>query len=192
MGAFHVRVYRGYYPNEVAGLVLVDPMNEDMTIQIHNHIEALRPMVLAIRQMSGAVGLIRWSRPAPGPCSRGYSPQECETLHVLWWQPKSLLAQGKEPPLWVSGELARKAGGFGEMPVVVLTAGIQDREEDPKLDHDHAQKLELHRRLAALSTNGRQVVVANSGHNIPVDAPESVIDSVREVVAQARSLPRPR
>jgi pimeloyl-ACP methyl ester carboxylesterase len=192
MGAFHVRVFRGYYPSEVAGLVLVDPMNEDMTIQIHNHIEALRPVVLALRRASGAVGLIRWSRPAPGPCLRSYSPHECATLHVLWWQPKSLLAQGKEPPLWISGELARKAGNFGEIPVVVLSAGIQDREEDPQLDHNHALKLELHQKLAVLSTHGRQIVVASSGHNMPMDAPEAVVEAVREVVMQARSLPRPQ
>jgi pimeloyl-ACP methyl ester carboxylesterase len=36
MGGFHVRVFQGFYPSEVAGMVLVDPMNEDMTIHIHN------------------------------------------------------------------------------------------------------------------------------------------------------------
>src|SRR5262249_33937665 len=67
MGAFHARVYRGFYPDEVAGLVLIDPMNEDMTINIHNHIEALRSTVLFVRRVLGNLGFERLMFPPPGP-----------------------------------------------------------------------------------------------------------------------------
>ncbi len=63
----------------------------------------------------------------------------------------------------------------------LLTAGIQDREKDPKLDPDHAWKLQLHERLAHLSSRGRRVVTPNSGHNIPDEALESVVKTVRTV-----------
>ena len=71
--------------------------------------------------------------------------------------------------------------------MVVLSAGVQDQEEDPQLDRDHPRKLELQRQLAALSTRGVQTVVANSGHWVPLQAPESVIGALRQIVEGFRS-----
>jgi pimeloyl-ACP methyl ester carboxylesterase len=192
MGAFHVRVFRGRYPDEVAGLVLVDPMNEDMTIQIHNHIEALRPTVLLVHQVLGTLGFFRLLARAPTPVPSGseLTAREWATVMMLESQTKSVVATGKEPPLWISGELARASGGFGSIPVVVLSAGIQDQEEDPKLDHDHDWKLRLHAKLAGLSTRGTQITVENSGHQIPSTSPAAVIAAVRKVVTEARGADR--
>ena len=189
MGAFHARVYRGFYPNEVAALVLIDPMNEDMTIHIHNHVEALRPVVLLLRRILGSFGFERLMYPGPWAVKPGYTEQEWRTLEVLQRQLKSRIAEGKEPPMWINGELARASGAFGGIPVIVLSAGIQDREEDPKLDDDHSLKLELHRKLAALSSRGTQVIIPNSGHNIPQQAPEAVVHAIRDTVGQVRQNP---
>lgn len=187
MGAFHARVFHGYYPAEVAGFVFVDPMSEDLTIHIHNHIEAFRPAVLWLRGALNTVGVSRlMHRGAPPPPDHGWSPDDWSTLLALRRQIKSRVAAGQEPPLWVSGELARAAAGFGDLPVIVLTAGVQDQEEDPKLDHDHTLKLALHEKLSRLSTNGRHVIVAGSGHDIPDENPTAVLDAVRAVVADAR------
>jgi pimeloyl-ACP methyl ester carboxylesterase len=187
IGSFHARVFRGDYPNEVAGLVLIDPTSEDLTIHIHNHIEFFRPLVLLIHEIAGDVGLMRLMEPDPGRPSGGFTQQEWNTLSILRWQTKSLVAEGKEPPLWICGEQARAAGAFGNIPVIVLSAGIQDREEDPKLDHDRALKLKLQHNLAALSGHGVQEVVNKSGHWIPFDAPESVVDAVQGVVGIVRN-----
>lgn len=185
MGAFHARVFRGFYPNEVAGMVLIDPMNEDMTVHIHNHIEALRPTVLLIRRVLGNVGFERLLFPAMGEPRGGFSDREWQTFMILRRQLTSRIAEGNEPPLWISGELARNSGRFGNIPVEVLSAGIQDQEEDPKLDHDHDLKMALHEKLAALSSRGQQIIV-ESGHNIPMAAPEAVTEAVREVVRDVR------
>jgi pimeloyl-ACP methyl ester carboxylesterase len=182
MGGFHVRVYRGYYPREVAGLVLVDPMNEDMTINVHNHIEALRPVVVTIFSVLSEIGFFRLIADDPGPPPRGLTAHEWSTLKRL----KSAVASCKEPPLWVSGELARASGGFGDIPVIVLTAGKPDQEEDPELDRDYFAKVALHDKLAQRSTHGTQVIVEQSGHQIPWQAPGAVVDAVRTVVEAAR------
>jgi pimeloyl-ACP methyl ester carboxylesterase len=185
MGGFHVRVFRSYFPDEVAGMVLVDPMNEDMTLAIHNHNEMFRPTVLTVRQMIGGLGLLRLLRPSPGPPTNGFSGEEWKTLAGLYRQPKAAKAAGGEPPMWVNGELARATGNYGDLPLVVLSAGIQDQEEDPKLDHDHARKLQLHAALARRSSRGTHVVVAESGHDIPVEAPDAVITAIRDVIKQS-------
>jgi pimeloyl-ACP methyl ester carboxylesterase len=41
---------------------------------------------------------------------------------------------------------------------------------------------ELHAELAALSSNGKQVVVSEGGHYVQVDQPQAVVGAVREVV----------
>ncbi|MBV8811356.1 MAG: alpha/beta fold hydrolase, partial [Acidobacteriaceae bacterium] len=188
MGAFHVRVFRGYYPSEVAGLVFVDPMSEDLTIHIHNHIEAFRPTVLFIDQLMGGLGLLRLAsrNSGPVPSASGLSVREWATVAALRLQTKSLVATGKEPPLWIGGELARASGGFGNVPVVVLSAGIQDQEEDPELDQHHDFKMTLHAKLAGLSKRGKQVIV-NSGHQMPWTAPNAVVSAVTEVVTEVRN-----
>ena len=186
LGGFHVRVYRGFYPDEVAGMVLVDPMNEDMTIHIHNHIELFRPAVVRMFQVMGTLGWFRLIAPEPGPPPRGFTADQWSTIAGLRSQAKAVAAMPKEPPLWVNGELARASGGFGNLPLIVLSAGVAGQAEDPKLE-DQELKLELHAKLAQRSSRGTQIVVSSSGHAMPYEAPEAVIDAVQEVVGEARA-----
>jgi pimeloyl-ACP methyl ester carboxylesterase len=186
LGSFAARVFRGFYPGEVAGLVLVDPTSEDLTIHIHNHIELFRPAVLLLHHVMGGVGFMRLIKPDSGSPTGGFTDEEWRTLSILKWQTKSLVAEGKEPPNWINGEQARAAGAFGDIPLIVLSAGIQDREEDSKLDHNHVLKLELQHQLAALSARGIQRIV-NSGHRMHFDSPASVIAAIQEVVQMARN-----
>ena len=81
------------------------------------------------------------------------------------------------------------AAAIGDLPITVLSAGIQDQEEDAKLDHDHAWKLELHERLARLSTRGQHVVIPESGHDISDEAPEAVIQAIRNILQQTQAPP---
>jgi hypothetical protein len=46
---------------------------------------------------------------------------------------------------------------------------------------------QLQVQLTQLSTEGRQVVVENSGHGIGREAPSAVVDAIRDVVTQARN-----
>lgn len=185
MGGFHVRVFRSFYPDEVAGLVLVDPMNEDMTIQIHNHNELLRPTVITILRLITALGLPRLMQPKPGPPPQGWTAHEWTVLNGLMRERKARIAAAQELPVWVNGELARAGNCLGDLPVTVLTAGIQDQEEDPKLDHNHALKVQLHDRLAHLSSRGIHTIV-NSGHNIPDQLPEAIVQAVNSMILETR------
>jgi hypothetical protein len=40
-------------------------------------------------------------------------------------------------------------------------------------------------RLARLSTRGKRVMVSRSGHDIPSDRPDALVDAVREIRAAA-------
>jgi pimeloyl-ACP methyl ester carboxylesterase len=83
-------------------------------------------------------------------------------------------------------EQVRETGNFGDMPITVITAGTFD-VLNPGLPPDLETALanifhEEQGRLAALSTKGTQTVIPNSGHNMPRENPQAVIDSIREMV----------
>lgn len=183
MGAFHVRVYRGYYPNEVAGLVFVDPMNEDTTRSIHNHIETFRPAVVSTARLLGFFGFWRLLAGDAGPPRGGLTESEWITARALLSQTKTVAARISEPPVWISGELARAAGGFGDLPVIVLSSGIPSEDW---YTETYNGRLELHAALARKSTAGRQEIVSNSQYMLLDEAPQAVVDAVREVVSNVR------
>jgi len=71
------------------------------------------------------------------------------------------------------------APSLGDRPLIVL-ASEQNMTATPYW-------VEAQRRQAALSTNGRLIVAAGSGHSIHWDQPALVIDAVRQVIADVRS-----
>ncbi len=87
---------------------------------------------------------------------------------------------------------ARVAAGqtpLRSLPLIVLTR----RDETPPSGDEaalYSAWVDLHRELAAESTNGRQVFVEKSGHFIAVDQPARVVEAIREVVGRARPVVR--
>ena len=87
-------------------------------------------------------------------------------------------------------ELSSQAQNFGNMPLVVLTAGIQHLPftDFTKRDAELVFKAgrDGHIRLAAASTQGREVLVPDSGHYIQNDKPEVVIGYINSVLEATR------
>ena len=88
-----------------------------------------------------------------------------------------------------SGIEARTAHGLGDRPLLVLTAGKaefnpSDPAEAKAATEDQAIWIhDLQAELASLSTQGKQIVVQGSTHGIPWEAPEAVVDAVKDVMA---------
>jgi hypothetical protein len=86
---------------------------------------------------------------------------------------------------------ARAAGRLGDRPLIVLTAGKYivppDPTDVPEAAAYHAVWVhQLQADLVRLSTRGKQVIVENSDHGIPSEAPEAVVSAVKEVLTQIR------
>jgi pimeloyl-ACP methyl ester carboxylesterase len=76
---------------------------------------------------------------------------------------------------------------LGDIPLIVLTRGLSTVPDPLGLSDEEAQQVEavwdeLQAELAALSSNGEQVIAEESGHFVHVDQPELVIDAIRQVV----------
>jgi pimeloyl-ACP methyl ester carboxylesterase len=83
------------------------------------------------------------------------------------------------------------------MPLIVLTAGrpFMPPDASPEVREQEAlfyrEAAREHQAYAALSTRGKDELVPDSGHNIPVEKPEAVLAAINRVLAESK-LPQPR
>jgi pimeloyl-ACP methyl ester carboxylesterase len=80
-----------------------------------------------------------------------------------------------------TGRALRDAGDLGDLPLVVVTAGIYEDVLDPRFAFDMQQ------RLAELSTTVVHVVAKGSGHFVHDQNPQLIAQAIGEVVEAVRS-----
>ena len=155
-----LRLHAGRYPEDVAGMVFVDP---SVVGQIAAMLAALPPPG---ETQNPAIGILRAS------------------LEDGWPDP-SVTPERYD----VAGSQADVAAitSFGDIPVIVLSAAVGDGTlpegtRTALLDAFHA----LHEDLAAMSTSGGHEIIAGAGHFIQGDQPEAVLDAIVELVQGAR------
>lgn len=194
LGGSHVRVYAGVYPEEVAGMVLVDPTHPDQARRFPGFTAIQRQFARDIEKLSWVMplGLPRWM----GWCGnsawcRGATPEIHEAFRAFDCtvkQKRAWLAEGRA--IEESLSQAAAAGSLGSRPLVVISQAPDPggpAGQDPRARADLLTLAELHEDLARLSSRGRRVVASGSGHYIFVDRPDVVITAVRDVVAAVRT-----
>jgi pimeloyl-ACP methyl ester carboxylesterase len=201
-GAFLVLVYAARYPDRVAGLVLVDPPTEWQDPDPHrvrllrrgiqaSHLGGALARVGVVRACltlltGGAPGVPRNAVRALGPRAlrtlehlvgevRKLPPEVHPLVQALWSDPKCFRGMAEQlGALGAMGEAAGRIASLGDVPLAVLSAGDQP-----------ADVIGQHRALSRLSSQGRHIVAANSGHWIHLDEPDLVVTAIREMVAGA-------
>ena len=190
-GGYNVRVFNGKYPDEVAGLVLVDSPQED---QYHLLPSAWQSSSAALLQrykkqattapLFIGLGIARLMLRAQGGLGKN---------DYLILQSKYLRARASElQNIRTSAEQARAAGGMADKPLLVLAAAetvgaatIKGLTQEGVAEFQREWIEDLQPRLARLSTRGKLLVVANSSHNIPAEHPDVVVEAVRQICAAA-------
>jgi len=187
-GGYNVRVFNGNYPDQVTGIVLADATQEDQyrllpaawgrifDSQLKRYKDQARWAPFFI-----GLGIARLKLRARGRDENSY----------LILQSKYLQARASElEMIQTSAEQARAAGHISDKPLIVLTGGKNSDETLSngltKQDFDDFHRIwvdELQTRLVRLSTRGKQVILADSGHDIPSERPDAVVDAVRNVIA---------
>jgi pimeloyl-ACP methyl ester carboxylesterase len=178
-GGYVIRLYHHAYPDDVSGLVFVDTALEDAgRIRGMPHRERPpipRPIVRGLSVVMGRLGMMRAMATDPGPPPKDWSAEEWDMLARLRRQRSVAIADAQVGPESATADLVRTAGGLEDMPLIVLTQG-----------RGIGGWSELQRQLAARSRRGRQVLVPNSGHGIPMEAPGAIVGAVREIVNSGR------
>ena len=84
----------------------------------------------------------------------------------------------------------RRKYPLDDLPLIVLTRGAGNYPQMPGSSFTPEQLDEHRKRLQAdlvqLSRRGKQIIAPKSGHQIHRDAPELVVNAIREVVEAAR------
>jgi pimeloyl-ACP methyl ester carboxylesterase len=209
VGGLYNRVYTAHYPNEVAGLVMVDAAHEDQDRFTPPSMQGganrvppfVRRTLCALLPAAATLGVVRAVMPSGPPPSSplpGFTPGETDYLSRLSRRPTAFVASGREGCAEeASLNEVRAAGTLGDRPLIVLTAGRAFDAPDSASRADAAAYQqrwihELQPSLARLSTRGRQVVVDESSHGIQFDAPTVVVDAIREVVETLAASPAPK
>jgi pimeloyl-ACP methyl ester carboxylesterase len=159
-GALHARLYAHTYPDEVVGVVLVDPVHEDWWMR--------------------AAALI-----PPPAASDSKRLQSFRRFMQEDFKDPAKTGEGIDIP--ASTVQVRAAGSLGQLPLIIVKAGIEDVLAPglpPDLEAQLAQLLqvELPEDLLALSSLSIKLDVPDSGHNIPLMQPDAVIVALRTMV----------
>jgi pimeloyl-ACP methyl ester carboxylesterase len=201
-GAFVCLAYAAKYPKETAGLVLVDPPSEWMELTGRQrrmlkggiYLSRLGELLARLGFVRACLAMLTGGAPGiPRNFVKVFGPTTARTLErlvgevqklppnihpvvqALWCQPKCFRAMADH--LGVLGATAQSVtrAAIADLPLVVMSSADQP-----------ANILAVHEVLAQMSTRGRHVVAANSGHWIQLDEPALVVDTIREVVEIAR------
>src|SRR5580692_6500180 len=201
-GGFNVRVYSGQYPNDVAGMVLVDASHEDQNERMPPAIQAF--MKKSIEQLKRQqmlapllirFGVARFSQRNQGEAP-GVSKEFGREMLYLQMQPKFMDAAGAEMGSFSeSANEVRAAGNLGDKPLAVLTAGksadaAQLPAGFPKKEFDDFHEVwvnDLQVKESQLSTRGKRIMVPDSDHMIPFERPDMIVAAIREVSAAANA-----
>ena len=106
-----------------------------------------------------------------------------------WHTARESVAELKSFP--ESAAQTAAAGSLGDIPLAVLSHDPETPSSDlpPDLAKPTNEAWEkMQEEMAHLSTRGTQAVAKNSAHYIQIDRPDVVIEAIRKVVMEARSL----
>ncbi len=178
-GGLTVRVFAHAYAAEVAGVVLVESMHPSQAKPsgaATPHQATAPASELSIYTLPARIGLIRLLA-GPLQLASGLSPEVANAYVAFSVTPRSLqtsLDEGQGMP-----ESLAQAGAvtsFGTIPLIVLSRG-GDRDQDwQRMQSD----------LLHLSSNSRQLIADQSGHNIQLDQPEAAVGAIVTMVEQIR------
>jgi pimeloyl-ACP methyl ester carboxylesterase len=200
-----VRNYATTYPSEVAGMVLVDIVQEDQRISMGpNKTGLVRDYAKGVPIPKPHENMLSSDKPnlsaassPPGEIEPPYDhlPQRQQRLHV-WAEQLPAMNDAEDSQRDWSAEYMQhlhenpQQGFLGAIPLIVLTRTEDGFTKDIDLPATEleANRLQSQSRLVLLSSNGKQVMV-HSGHNMHLEAPDAVTDAIRSVILAANQSP---
>ena len=171
LGGFIVRIFAHDYASEVAGVVLVDSMNpKQVSESLSNRLALYSSLEAGLARVGvGRLLLKLGILPSVSPGQEAYYP--------LFVRPQSFRTTANEyRRLPDSAAQAAAVTSFGDLPLIVLTAKLNDNPGWPEWQTE----------LLQLSSNSQQLFAENSGHVIQDDEPDAAVDAILKMVELVR------
>jgi pimeloyl-ACP methyl ester carboxylesterase len=175
LGGLDVRIFVHDYSSEVAGVVLVDSMSPKQITQSPASEPQSQPF--SIQAMLARFGVARLLVKLPGIAPA--VPPGQEAYYPLLIRPQNFQTTDNEyQGVPASGAQAASVKSFGDLPLIVLTAKLNDNPGWPEWQSE----------LLQLSSNSQHMVAENSGHIIQLDEPQVAAEAIFQVIQQVREM----
>jgi hypothetical protein len=199
------------YTSDVAGLVLVEADSSDLEPQAlqdadHRGNDRYIPRVRECRDAVAAGRSLPLLPPRPGQPHRTCAQQFFRGLPEAEWSPELnaellQIAQTKvamydafisemEEMAWDEAWLKAHSHSLGSRPVRILTTGNHAVGHLPARNAHDPKHIEYERQVGlaqarwlAVSSNAKQIFVRNSSEYVEFDAPDAVVDAIRDAYA---------
>ncbi len=171
-GGYNIRMFANRFPDETAGLVLVDASHEDQ-------FDRFRQKDIGLNTAPRGRFIIRSAPRVPA----GMPAEAKAVSQSLLSRRNALLAVQAELSAFIdSAEQVRQASELPDVPLVVITRGKRLFPHTEIGDRMERAWLELQTDLVRLTSQGTQVIARLSGHYVHLDEPEVVIEGILKVV----------
>jgi pimeloyl-ACP methyl ester carboxylesterase len=165
LGGLNAQVFASIYPDDVAGLVLLDP--PPLTFILGEEYTELLTMA---DQMTA-----EWQSIADGKAGSG-NDRERAFFRMIASEHREMFGE--------SARLAAAISTFGEIPLVVVAAGQPNPFFGDVADEYQRYWIEQTRALSLKSVNGRFILAESSSPHLHRDAPDLVADAILSVVRE--------
>jgi pimeloyl-ACP methyl ester carboxylesterase len=184
-GGIVMRRFVQQYPDEVAGMVLVDSAHEEQLARLPFIKDAADAFVSQFRTLStiSSFGLMALS-PTSIP-NRGFPEEAYKQYQAVLATTDYFDSAIAESTAFYSGTASMKPLEMDDLPLIVLshgradtTSGI-DRAQQDQFEQEWSK---MQTELTSLSSKSKQVIAEESGHYIQFDQPELVVESIIELL----------
>ena len=170
LGALIVEVFASKYPNEVAGIVLLDPPPLSF-IRRETYPDLLK---MADRMTA------EWQAIADSGLK---STDGRERSRAVFFQ---MIASEHREMFGAGAKLIAEIASFGHTPLLVMAAGKSNPRMGDIAEEYQRYWIEQSRALSKKSSNGRFVLAEKSSHFLYLDAPDLVVENILATVRQVR------
>lgn len=188
------RLFAQHHPDEVVGMVLVDPATEfdnELMDEVLSQQQRATVGVFQTFRMLAQLGVVRWLDPREMAPYAPFIPQDAAQPDIYysfiaepeWWETSTqeFVSRLNDETL----DNVRTSGEIPDIPLVIIGAETVGGEDDG-FEAYAAAHLEHLQELATRSSKGEFILAEGSTHEVPRDRPDLVVKAILRVVEQVR------
>lgn len=165
-GGFNMRVFASYHPNEIAGLVLVDASHEQQYERLNIKIPK------------------RYRRSTIIIASHAKNDSKPQVL-----QDRAFRAASAEiSSLYQSAMQVQRSQPIPTIPLIVISRGLAEWKGNIAAQQREKTWINLQQDLTRLSPISQHIFAHQSGHDIPQQQPEIIVEAISDVINLARAM----
>ncbi len=169
-GGFTARYFAAKFPENVAGLVLVDSSHPEQIYRLSALDNASKKLLITGR--------------------KAIAPENFSEFEKKWYflnsSRKATFAQMAELKYFKqSAYQVKHSGPLKDIPIAVLSRGVSQLPELNGVSLENEWQ-DMQKDLLNLSKNSWHLIIDNSGHNIHEEAPEKIIENILKVIEKSK------